>query len=154
MSIKIKDVRDLITYACSCCDVPDLNGKITVTINPRTTVTAGKAIIKYNSMFMELSLKVCQHGGEDFVWQTVVHEACHLIDYYKNGKMSDHGPSWIKLMTACGVEPEMYHSVIINRIEYQCECGKIYHLSKQVVNKIKSKTKRYSCKCSKLIQIK
>ena len=39
-------------------------------------------------------------------WRTIIHEACHLVDMWRDGMPDDpHGPRWVALMQQCGADP-------------------------------------------------
>ncbi len=63
--------------------------------------------------FIHINAKHLPFMTQEERFQTVVHEACHLVDLSTNGPFTDdmHRESWRALMVACGLEP---HAKVFN----------------------------------------
>ena len=128
----LESARKLLEFACDknwsggSLD-PDL---IRIEFNNRMTRAIGRAEYKHPCDYcIKLSAPLWPRASEAERRNTVIHEACHLIDHYRTGTMS-HGVSWRRLMQNCGESPDRCHSVdrtgLIRkrkRHEYTCGCN-------------------------------
>ena len=119
-----EEIKDLVAYACYSCGVNSLADQILVEFNHTFTRIMGRATVaqkpcdffyignnvasKYR---IRLSAPLWSCATQEERNETVIHEACHIIDYNLNGKMCGHKDPWKKLMVKCGVKPERYHKV-------------------------------------------
>lgn len=60
---------------------------------------------------IRLSVPLWERASEQDRRETVIHEACHVVVFYKDGNSSSHGLEWREAMLNCGVEPNRTHSV-------------------------------------------
>ena len=93
------------------------------------TRAIGMAYYKKCQYSIKLSAPLWPRACEAERRNTIIHEACHLIDHYMTGRM-DHGTNWRRLMGACGESADRCHSVdrtgLVrkrNRHEYRCGCN-------------------------------
>ena len=93
--------------------------------------------------------------------QTVIHEVCHIVDYWKMTKDSNyprlggHKEPWKKLMRQCGVDPERCYTwkrpdELKNkqreRYQIKCwSCQKVFTCTIIVVRRILSGEREYHC---------
>lgn len=80
---------------------------------------------------IRLNLILCYENEEDFIHQTVGHEAAHLIQFAVFGhtkkvvekgetkikKVRAHGPEWREVMVKLGLKPAVYHKYDTSSIE-------------------------------------
>ena len=86
---------------------PDL---VEIKFSKRMTVEIGRAHFDNGKYSIKLSSLLWPRASEAVRRKIVIHEACHLIDYCKNGIMN-HGNGWKNLMRLCGEVPDIYHRV-------------------------------------------
>jgi SprT protein len=108
-----RHIREWIRFACDCNEVPELAQAVLVEWNRRFTRRLGDAA--YNSITfrarVRLSTPLWPRASENDRRETVIHEACHLITFYKFGQVAQHGLEWKEAMRNCGLQPERTHSV-------------------------------------------
>ncbi|MEN6368020.1 MAG: SprT-like domain-containing protein [Thermoguttaceae bacterium] len=95
-------------------DVPELAQAIVIEWNPRFTRRLGDAIFNPTTFQSKIRLAIPLWPRASFQdkRETVVHEACHLIVWYKLGQfIKPHGPEWRQAMENCGVQPLRTHEV-------------------------------------------
>lgn len=84
--------------------------------------------------------------------ETVVHEACHIVDIY-NRQTTDHSYQWKKLMLQCGYSGDRLHEMKIERpnsVSINCAyCGMHYNMLIKTMKKRHKKTGNigYCTKC-------
>jgi predicted SprT family Zn-dependent metalloprotease len=73
---------------------------------------------------IRLNLILCYENEDDFVFQTVGHEAAHLIQRAVYGsitpegkKVRSHGKEWKSVMVALGMKPATYHKYDTSSID-------------------------------------
>ena len=87
---------------------------IVVEWNRRFTKRLGDAA--YNSVTfrarIRLSIPLWPRASDQDRRETVIHEACHLIAFYKFGQVAaPHGTGWKQAMRNCGIRPLRTHRV-------------------------------------------
>jgi len=107
-------IRSWIRFACDSNEVPELAQVILVEWNRRFTRRLGDA--GYSSTTyrakIRLSLPLWPRASDQDRRETVIHEVCHLVAYYKFGQVAaPHGSQWQEAMKNCGVEPLRLHTV-------------------------------------------
>lgn len=112
MRLTIKEINELIQMACDRNGRPDIRGKIVLRWSGRMTRAMGKASKKARDHYYTITLSdpLFERATIDEQKQTVVHEACHVIDAVISGRMS-HGPTWKRTMRMAGVEAKRCHNV-------------------------------------------
>jgi predicted SprT family Zn-dependent metalloprotease len=105
---------------------------------------------------IELGEDFLEDYGQEFIDNTVVHEAAHAIVrlVYPNAKQ-DHGPEFRAVMRGFGASTETKHDykprVDAKRHVYQCAC-QTHYVSTTKHNRIKSGRTYYRCKfCATVI---
>jgi predicted SprT family Zn-dependent metalloprotease len=148
-----------IRYACECLGRPDVALLIRLEWSNRMTRAMGKVTAKMvNYKYrIRLSTKLFALATPEQQRQTVIHEACHVLDRVINSCPMSHGPTWKACMVKCGVKPNVYTEGIDNssirpklkRFEYVCSgCGYTYKLTSGKHRKAKQSPGRYHChKC-------
>lgn len=146
-----KEIRDQVQFACDCCGCPELAKKISIEFNNRFTRRMGDASKKWDHYFIRLSAPLWPRATEAQRRETVIHEACHIIDSYLNGRMCGHKHPWKLLMIKCGLKPERCHSVDRtgiarkhNQVDAYCGCGK-RSIGKIKANRIRQGVSNYRC---------
>lgn len=96
----------------------------------------------------------------DMLYNTLPHEAAHLISYKLYGENgTGHGRRWKSVMVRLGLAPERCHgydtSVAVLRrtvkYTYKCpSCLKLYKVGRAIHNRQSSGEKRYFCKSCKV----
>jgi len=129
MTISMNQIKTFTRAACEACGCPELFDKINYECSNRLTNSMGRAQVKnrivqrwhpdkglhrkrITTYTMKLSTKIWARANQEEQEDTIIHEACHLIDYYKNGRMNGHGRVWKRLMRECGINtPKRCHDV-------------------------------------------
>jgi SprT protein len=162
------EVREWIQFACDCNGCSELAGTVQLCWSNRMTSSMG--IAAYNARKDEFTIKLSgplfARATDEQKRQTVIHEACHIIEAYlgrydgwdgrvRYAKMT-HGPGWAKCMRAADCDAERYHQVnnagLTKRYEYECPNG--CHTFRLTARKHKeSQMGRYRlcCKCKSRI---
>jgi SprT protein len=108
-----RHIRQWIRLACDSNGVSELAQVIVVEWNSRFTRRLGDA--GYSSTTyrarIRLSIPLWPRAKEQDRRETVIHETCHLITFYKFGQVAAHGPEWRLAMRNCGLQPTRLHSV-------------------------------------------
>jgi len=166
LEIALKQVE--YAFECNNVSVPDM---LKTSFSGRMTRCMGYTYIKYSSCFSSFNLIGAEIKLSKKLWEratpaerknTVIHEACHVIqavvdsDGYRRTK-GGHGQKWKELMVNTGEEPEICHKVSTcglerrqQRFTYCCACRE-HKITKTRVNKIK-KGAVYRCvKCKQEI---
>jgi len=161
------EVREWIRFACECNGVDGLEHKIRIEWSNRLTRSMGNcgrdrwSDICGRSWVVKLSVPLFSRATTEERYNTIIHEVCHAIDDYLNGRMDPlmegHGPKWQKVMRACGITPTRYHNVdtkgLRNQHEYECPtCGKLFKLSTRLHNQIRRGRNRICLKCRETIK--
>lgn len=118
----------------------------------RMTKAMGSAIIRKRAAkldggpthIIKLSTKLFARATPEQQRQTVIHEACHIIDSLKNEKPMSHGSTWRACMRACGAAPERCHSVdttgLTKRHLWVCaKCGQEHQVTPRLHNKMQTR---------------
>jgi len=112
---RAKQIRGWIDFACDSNGVPELKYKIDFEFNASFTSRIGDASWNRKGCQrgrIRLSVQLWSRASEVDQYETVIHEACHIIAYYKFGtRIEPHGTEWKQTMGACDVEPERCHQV-------------------------------------------
>lgn len=156
-SIGIKMIKEWMTYTFDELNCPLSVDDIHVSFNKRFTRKLGVATYHPLKKFyapngwthykIQFSHKYWMKGTEEEKIETIVHETCHIVDYF-NRKTSDHGPIWQNLMIRCGFEPRACKSVSFEIAEYKyawCECRK-HKITKNRYGRIRNGTNNYVCR--------
>ena len=106
---EIEIAKRQVELACILCGVDKLAVKINIEFNSRFTSRMGDANANY--MRIRLSSPLWKVATEVQRRETVIHEACHIIDSRKYGVTTSHGRNWQHCMTMCGLEPNRLHCV-------------------------------------------
>jgi len=114
--------------------------------------TAGKAGMVNQRPTLKFNLAFADSNLPAFLSDTVIHEMAHIVEMRLHGE-SSHGYRWATIMYILGGIPtrcvQYEHSVQTNRRSrnnvYQCECGKVFHLT-NVMHKSIEKRPRVHCK--------
>lgn len=132
-------IAQWVKYTYDCCDALDLIDKTHIEWNNRMTTTFADALYFCGVARLRFSTKIwglaLEQKGEQEAIDTVIHEACHIVDkfqgnpYHKATK--GHGPTWKALMSKCGIPAERFHYIDCGeirrkrgRVEVKCiNCG-------------------------------
>jgi len=108
-----QQIREWIRFACERNDVPELAQMILVEFNTRFTRRLGDGMYSPTRMAgrIRLSVPLWPRTSEEDQRNTVVHETCHIIAFYKDGNAAPHGPEWRAAMRNCGIDPLRTHTV-------------------------------------------
>jgi len=130
-----EEIRDLVKYCCEVCDCPELFSKISIEFNSRFISRLGDASGNfYDGYKIRLASKLWPLVKNDKQWDTVIHEACHIIEAYKYKNWS-HGPKWKMLMKKCGGNPS------------RCYTAKDVEIFEGAISKVKRKKKTVKIQC-------
>jgi SprT protein len=140
--------------------------------------TAGWA--KYSTYTIELNADFFNNGHvEDMINNTAVHEFAHLVTHKVYGgnefsyssvfggerrsrTVKPHGNEWKSVMRGFGLDPERCHDYNLEgvktkggpRIEYTCNCGKTFEISRTIHNRILMGNNRFCKRCRSQIWLK
>jgi SprT protein len=108
-----RHIREWLCFACNQNSVPELAQVIVVEWNARFTRRMGDALYSPSTFRarIRLSIPLWERASEQDRRETVIHEACHLVVFYKHPNAAQHGPEWREAMRNCGVEPQRTHNV-------------------------------------------
>ena len=102
-----------------------------------------KNLIRVNPVFLNAYT-------DDYIEQTVGHEAAHLIARAKYGRMIDaHGPEWKRVMVDLGLKPARCHNYSVpagvvagkQMTKYECVCSRCSYTTQvgaKVANKLRA----------------
>ena len=119
-------IRSLIHFACQSNGVVALSKKIGFRFRKQFTRILGQAFAQ--SKLIEFSSPLWARASESERKQVIIHEACHIIAYYKYGfDIKPHGSEWKRCMVESGVAPLRCHNVDRKGlkkqyVKYQVEC--------------------------------
>jgi len=150
---ELHKARKQIEWAFEQCGLDPSEHVVMVGFNSRFTRRMGDASAKKNydwrpTLEIRLSLPLWPRATEEERRETVIHEACHIIDYVINGKMCGHGRPWKRLMEMCGLRAERKsmrcHSVDRTglsrrraRVAATCMCGVVSEIGPIQAKKIR-----------------
>jgi len=174
--MNIQEAREWTRYTFETLDCPELIDATKIEFNNRMTVAMGtaqyfknKRSYSYdgetrcttfkNQGLIKLSRKLFDRASEKDQIETVIHEACHIVDRHLNNprckKTEGHGPTWKALMEKCGIEPKRYHHVCNKglrkktRVHLECTvCNHLYKITKHRWSRGGRSTSSWRCKCS------
>jgi predicted SprT family Zn-dependent metalloprotease len=134
------DMKQVVSWALEAFNANGLSykelGEVEVKFSKAMKVRAGvaKLMLKTKEKQLILSIPLWERSTEAQRRHTVMHEACHLADFFIRGT-SDHGPVWQQRMQACGLEPRKYHDIDLvglSRFAAYCQCGKPHEVGSRV----------------------
>ena len=152
-------VRDIINQTCQANDCPELSALITYEWSNRLTTTIGKAYCNRNrkTWRIKLSRPLFAKADTEERKNTVAHETCHLIVWYKYNEYhtnphASHGYTWRKCMIEAGYTPSRYHNVPVQRrkisqVTVYCGCGPI-KITKHRHTKMLNGSTYKCCRCN------
>jgi len=120
-------------------------------------LTAGLAYPVRN--LIRLNLDLLRANPEDFIEETVPHEAAHLLTWAINGlKAKPHGAEWKGIMRDMGREPVVCHTYAASRVRgrirkvfyYACDCAGDNHTFTVIRHKRAAAGMRYRCATCKV----
>lgn len=139
-----------IREACEANGVPELADRIRWEWSDRFTARMGDATFSLNRI--RLSRPLWPRASDAERRQTVIHEACHLIAFYKYGRQgTGHGAYWKATMRRAGVSPKRCHNVDRSglkqsRAKFAFDCACMTHMVGKIrANKIRAGVK-YTCR--------
>jgi len=148
------EVWEWIRFACECNGRSDIAGRIRLEWSNRLTSSMGNASKKaINDYYViRLSIKLFARASDEERRQTVIHEACHVIDGIVNNTRMSHGSGWATCMRRADSNPERCHTVsnagLVKRFVYTCSDGCVEHaVSARMHNSIRRGKNRVCCKC-------
>jgi len=98
-------INSIIKHTCDMNGVPWLASLINFRFNNKLTSTWGKA--HGDKKLIELSTLMWLARPEER-YDTVVHEVCHIIVWYKHGsRVKHHGKEWRECMRHAKVNPKV-----------------------------------------------
>ena len=109
-----RHIRSWIRFACERNEVSELAQVVVIEWNRRFTRRLGDAAYRSTTFRarIRLSLPLWPRTTEEDRRETVIHETCHLIAFYKFGQVAaPHGTEWKEAMQNCGIQPTRLHSV-------------------------------------------
>lgn len=89
----------------------------TIVINRRLKTTAGRAWLRDNKI--DISERLMLDFPREIIMQTIPHEVAHVAAFrlfnYGLNRGESHGEPWQYIMTDLGLNPDIYHDMIIKR---------------------------------------
>ena len=162
---ELHDARDLVEWCFRECGLNPSDHITMVEWNHRFTRRMGDASMRTTrwggkTRRIRLSAPLWPRATAEERRQTVIHEACHIIDGVINGSMSGHKEPWKRLMRKCGLQPKRCHNVNREGIRRRnkreaasCHCGAVDSLGSTQAGRLRKGT-RYSCrKCKSQITL-
>jgi len=158
-------IRELIRKACEANGVPEIAQRIVVKWSERYTSCMGTAAYRGKfDMTVTFSGPLWPRADEAERTNTIVHEACHIIAFYKaHGyfKITAHGPEWKRCMRRAGYQPTRCHTVdnsgltkARKKYAYTCACQRTHQLG-ATRHKRAQNGSVYRCnRCKQNIQLK
>ena len=127
------EIINWVRQACADCECGSLLSKIDVKFSNSMTTTAGTAKRRNGRYILTLSSRLWDRMDEDEQRDLVIHEACHLIDFWlHDGNTKPHGWEWQALMRRCGInnpEDHIRHNIPCDDLRrrgtrhgYTCSC--------------------------------
>lgn len=107
---KIEECRELVRWAFKRMGHPYLCDKINISFNKRFTRRMGDASFITKQIRLSGS-ELWARATPEQRRQTIIHEACHIVQALLSPSERPHGPVWRQLMVKCGLEPKRCHSV-------------------------------------------
>lgn len=184
MRISATEVNSFIRFTCDTCEVSELYDKIFWEWNNRFTNRMGDAIykafpVKYKSYDLitgvsrwekrgriRLSTKLFNRASVEVQRETVIHEACHIVDAYLDNPYchvtKGHGPTWQALCHKCGIKPDRYHCVPrgglrskVRRLDLHCrKCSRVHRATKTKITRNRNAGARLICPCGGQVYLK
>lgn len=156
-TMKHTEILAAIKKACTDNGCPELAGYISYSWNGRFTRRLGDANLR--TFHIRLSTPLWPRANDATRYETVVHEACHLIAFHKH-KERGHGYAWKACMARTGTKPERCHNVdrtglarTQKRATAYCGCGECT-LGPVRAKKLAKNQARYACRrCGQFITL-
>jgi SprT protein len=162
------EVHEWIKYACECNGNDDIADKIRLKWSNRMTSAMGIASFdpKTQVYTIKLSVPLFKRATEEQKRQTVIHEACHIVEVVNRGYVDwngrvvyprmSHGPYWAKAMRNADCKPDVYHKVsndgLRKKYIYECpNCCAEFKLSAILHNRCERGRHRICGKCKSRI---
>jgi predicted SprT family Zn-dependent metalloprotease len=145
----------VIDWTFDTLGCPELKKMTTLKFNRRFTARlgdAGRKLVEMNTYRYTIRLSSSQLWSRATIkerYETIVHEACHIAQFYKWPKGTDaHGVEWKSLMRACGVKPTRCHTVDRTGLKrktrrvkvFGCTCGSCPDVTVRRANKMRKMT--------------
>jgi len=150
------EVREWIQYACDCNGRPDIAASIKLVWSNRMTKSMGIAAKRGGAYTIKLSAKLFGRATCEQRRDTVIHEACHVIDGIVNKVRMSHGRGWKACMVSADCEPSRYHTVstagLVRRFVYTCRCDTVFRVTPNMHSKITRGSCRVCKKCKGVIE--
>lgn len=138
-----QEIRDWTQFACDSCGCPELAAKIQIKFNNRFTRRMGDASACGGRYVVRLSAPLWPRATKEQQRETVIHEACHIIDSYLHGQMNGHQRPWKMLMIRCGLQPERCHTVNRDGIARKSKTVSVYcHCGTKQIGQIRARKMR------------
>jgi predicted SprT family Zn-dependent metalloprotease len=123
--LTVDECKDLVHYVFHKLGHPELIRSVPVEFSTRMTKTMGLAYP--NTYRIKLSRQHFDIASPAQRAQTIIHEACHIIQFIDHRGSKPHGAEWKRLMVKMGVKPLIYHNVHLpgakrGRTIVKCEC--------------------------------
>lgn len=151
-----EQIESWIYEACSDNGYPEIAKKITWSFNSRFTSRAGDACLKASGLGnIRLSTKLWGAASDLERYQTVKHEACHIIcDTIFGRNTKTHGREWSRCMASAGLVSNKYHKIDTSefkqkRKKYDAKCGCRIHAVGAIRRKRILLGSKYRCKICK-----
>jgi predicted SprT family Zn-dependent metalloprotease len=176
MTNTMKEIRELIEYACNEMGCDDLIPHIKVEWNNRFTTRLGDA--KYSGAIRDprpvalirLSTKLWPTMKKEDQEDTILHETAHLIDSFVNGNRfvmmqdrSGHGRTWKEIARRVGARPRRFAKqseaafakFARKKTKYtvKCACKNPHVVSKNLVTKMRKGQMRRCRRCNRLLRV-
>jgi len=159
----INEAREIAEATFANFDLFSLAEGVSVSFNSRLRATLGRAY----SRRIQLSGPLWPRATPTERYETVVHEACHVIADYRNRNAgiyntTPHDWSWKSLMIECGLEPKVTHNIDNSDLtkshkrpwEVTCGCPSHRNITNTIKNRM-DQGRGYTCRtCRQKIVLK
>jgi SprT protein len=123
---KVSPIKEWIWFACGQNEVEELAQTIIIEWNSRFTRRMADAFYcpaTYRAR-IRLSIPLWPRASEEQRRETIIHEVCHCVVWYKHGLLVlAHGGQWKQAMLRCGLEPVRCHSIDRTGLARSRRCG-------------------------------
>lgn len=150
---EIQKIAKLAKFVCERLDAEKLLPLIQFQQSQATSF-GGMATYKNGEYILKISIPVWEVSNEQQKKTRIIHEVCHLVNYWRNEFVS-HGWKWVILMRKCGItNPSRFGKtekplIPKNSIPFRCGCSELVYMGKTQYRRFLNGKKYYCSDCKK-----